>query len=62
MNSNPFARVVLGGLNLDEDRLKVAKRAAHDLIRERAAGSDQAVLDQSDQHRHRHEVRRHRRT
>ena len=43
-NSNPFARVVLGGLNLDEDQIAVTKRAAHDLIRERAAGSDTAVL------------------
>jgi hypothetical protein len=43
-NSNPFARVVLGELNLDEDQIAVTKRAADDLIRERAARSDTAVL------------------
>ena len=43
-NSNPIARAVLGQLNLNEDKIAVIKRAADDLIRERAGGTDTAIL------------------
>jgi hypothetical protein len=43
-NSNPLARMILGQLDLKQDRIAVIERAADDLIRERAAEADTAVL------------------
>jgi ubiquinone/menaquinone biosynthesis C-methylase UbiE len=43
-NSNPLARRILGQLDLTENQIAVAERAADDLIRARAAGTDTAVL------------------
>ena len=43
-NSNPIARVLLGQLDLTPGQLAATKKAADDLIGERAAGTDTAVL------------------
>lgn len=44
MNSNPIPGIVLAGLELTPDQLGVIRRAADDLIRERAGGAGPAVL------------------
>lgn len=44
INSNPIPRMLLAGLDLTPDQLGVIRRAADDLIRERAGGTNTAVL------------------
>ncbi|HEX2139314.1 MAG TPA: methyltransferase domain-containing protein [Woeseiaceae bacterium] len=44
MNSNPIPRMLLAGLDLAPEQLVTIRRAADDLVRERAGGSGAAVL------------------
>jgi ubiquinone/menaquinone biosynthesis C-methylase UbiE len=44
MNSNPFAGAVLGQLTLSKEQIASARQALDSLVRERAAGSERAVL------------------
>jgi ubiquinone/menaquinone biosynthesis C-methylase UbiE len=43
-NSNPIIGMILGQLNLNTEQIVAIQRAMDDLIRERAAGGDTAVL------------------
>ena len=44
MNSNPIPGMVLASLKLSPDQLETIRKAADDLVRERAGDADAAVL------------------